>query len=214
MRQGGIRPLLASSLFMGFGVFTKNEGLALAGILAFVLIIFCLLSAKNMGKSRWLAVLVFLVLLGIMASSWFLTKNILPGYFDENYPSRVRLRIIYEGSRMVPDIILGLLVETVRFDEWGLFWPLVYLAIILVRKVKLERPEKYLALLVGLEISLYIFIYMLLPLPDWLRRGSQTRLLMHLVPLTLILVSSVYYRANAWPFFLRAAKLSLAKSPM
>jgi len=196
MRQGGIRRLLVSSLFIGFGVFTKNEGLALAGILAFVLIIFCLLSLKNMSKSRWLAVLVFLAFLGIIVTPWFLTRHILPKRFDEDYPSRVRLRIIREGSGRVPEILNRILREFLRLENWGLFWPLGLLSVILACKVKLKRPEKYLLLILGLHISLYIFIYMITPWPlQELMKITLSRLLMHLVPLCLILFSGLFFKA-------------------
>lgn len=197
MKEGEHRRLLVSSLFLSFGAFAKNEGLALAGILAFVLIIFSLFNCKSMDKRKWLAVVVFLGVLIIIVSGWLYTRHTLPRFEDEAYPSRLKLRIIRQGMGRISEIVRGIIREFLRLENWSLFWPLVLLSLILARKVKLQRPEKYLLLILGLNISLYIFVYMITP---WrvqeLLEISVTRLLMHLAPLSLILFSGLFFKLS------------------
>jgi hypothetical protein len=128
-----------------------------------------------------------------------------PSTADENYLSRVKLGIIYEGSRRLPQIALGIVKEFLRLENWSLFWPLVLFSLILAPKVKLEKCEKDLLLILGLHISLYIFVYMIAPWQlEALLRISLTRLLMHMVPLWLIFVAGVFFRL--WATYLKPVK--------
>lgn len=202
-RRGGARawcPAALAGLCLAGAATMKNEGLALAGVLALALLLAALFERGRGLREAGVA----LGLAALLLAPWLVVRAQLPA-IDENYSEQVSLeRVIHfwqndetaelspirpenygadwtDSSRWRPARVARYFgLEFVDLLSWGLLWPLAALGLIRA----LRRPEhRWLALTLGGGLALYALVLHVTPwfLPSLHKKGIPARLFVHLV---------------------------------
>jgi hypothetical protein len=181
------------ALFTVFAANTKNEGIAVAGIIAMLLVIFAILARRDMRISAWLDVGTSFAILSIGIGIWLLWRRGLP-HSDENYPGRLSIQLIWANLGR-----LGLIFRMFRYSMtspvgiqlWGYLWKLIPLVAILGWGGFSKPATLALWALFLVHLGVYAFIYVI---TSWdvqtLIRDSMHRLLMHVAPNAALLIAA------------------------
>jgi len=183
-KEGGRPHLLLASLFLAMAAWTKNEGLTFAGFaVALFLIYRILFKREGILKDALLLVLP----IAAVVIPWSLYKAGLG--IGSEYVENLSLATIATNLWKLPIIFktLGKMVfshiELYNFCWWAY-------AISTLANWRASKALITLHLLLFLQLSAYIFIYIISPAPiDWHLATSADRLLLHLLPLALLITA-------------------------
>ncbi len=197
-----------AGVLLGGALLTKNEGLALAGVLVtalgLALVLGRALRERADGAQRPFASIasrlaLALALAGLVALPWYAVRGAIPS-IDEGYPSmltRENLASAFAGDR--PFAIAGAFWQSfTNTARWGLLW-LAFalgLALLTARRGLRELDASAAALATLLALALYFAVLLVSPWSLELLFATliPDRLLVHLAPLAIWCVS-----AAGWP---------------
>jgi dolichyl-phosphate-mannose-protein mannosyltransferase len=185
------RDLISFSLFTAMLPWTKHEGLALAAINFFVLLILTPkpFDLRNIRREFLAAIFVLVIYL-----PWFFYTRHLP-QTDENYAQLLTPTNIIAGAGRLPTILSALLGEAVTIYNWGIFWLLLPAAAAINFSRTLTRPVATLWALLFLQILSLMPPFMVVK--SWnlkeLLFVTQDRLLLHMAPAAAILIGYYFF---------------------
>lgn len=182
--EGDCRSLVLAGLLTGFMAFSKNEGLALAGINILVLALF---SLRRLRGTPGKMLVLFFLSAALVLAPWLWWSQDLPRT-HEDYASRLTITEILGNLDRLGTIFGELGRQIIDWERWGLLWGLLIFVTILGYR-GLKRPHvQALWLLFGGHVALYVLVYLVTP---WdlgeLLAISLDRLLLHLVPTAVLL---------------------------
>ena len=183
-KEGNRAHLMMASLFLGFSAWTKNEGLTFA---AFGVILFLVYTAlyKRDGLVRDALLLVLPV--AAIVIPWSLYKGSLG--IGSEYVESLSIATVAGNLWKLP-VILKTLGKTAFTDIalYNLVWWAYALSTL--ANWRLSKALVMAHLLLFMQLSTYIFIYIISPAPiDWHLATSADRLLLHLLPLALLITA-------------------------
>ena len=187
--------IVLASLFFIFTIFTKNEGSVLFIIMVFSMFL-VLLSLRHptvQQKSIAMAMLFFIPLVGNLP--WFIMRTHLPVYSEYNYTGLLNFRSVAEGISRLPMILIYFFKEFfLSIHRWSFFGLLITFSGIIAIK-KLFRNHNLVLIMPLLSYcAVLVLIYMITPfqLNDVIS-GALTRLLTHIAPIGVFLLSKLFY---------------------
>jgi hypothetical protein len=176
--------LILAILFSAFAAFTKNEGLVVALMNGLVILGFGIWAGR---ERRWVGAAAFFAGLLAIDAAWLIWSRNLP-HSHEDYGSRLLSSQVVTRLPELKQIVPAMLVQTMEFRDWGLFWIMAgALAVLGLRA--LARPYVLaLWILLGLHLVSYALAYSVAPseLPV-LMLVTMNRLLLHAVPAAALL---------------------------
>jgi hypothetical protein len=164
MKKEDYRLLVISGILIGTGVFTKNEGIIFAIAFAIALLLYSVLTKKNIVKTLLPYVVAFLVIAG----PWLLFKTVNDiGFGHSGVGSELEwFSDPLAGKKygpihwiIFPDGFKEVFIRTANFNFILPLW--IILSVIGFRKI-LKTNLKYIYLYLGLVIIAFIFIYLTL----------------------------------------------------
>lgn len=177
--------LFMAALFVVFCAHTKNEGMAIALIVAAILLIFSLGRSR---KEKLLGLFLFVVIVSVLLFPWLWWAKDIPRT-DENYVSRISPEIVVDNIHRVTIIIPALLRETAKWDRWGALWLLVVAMSILGAKAFRKRRVAIIWLLFLAHVGAYQFIYVITAYNVIaLMTVTLNRLLLHVAPVAIFII--------------------------
>jgi hypothetical protein len=181
--------LLLAAFFSVALAWTKNEGLALAAVNAFV-ILFC--TPKPFARKNLAATLAFAAIVAVFYSPWLIYTRGLP-QTDENYLGHLRFSIIAANINRLPRICTALLEEAGQIYHWGIFLMALPVLAIYQYKRLTARPVVTLWILLLLHLSCYLLAYIITPLPlTGLLATTSYRLLLNVSPAAALLIGFLW----------------------
>jgi hypothetical protein len=195
---GGAGLLRLAGVFAVGVLLTKNEGIALFGVLAASGIATLLAGGGRARLPRFLAWQVALPLL--VTAPWFVWRARVP-QLAEDYAARIGPGNALAHAERLPEILTRTGSYMLVPEDWLLVWPLVALACAIGIGRLAGRPLVFLFLCAQLPLAVYAYVYAVTPweLAD-LMEVSASRLLLHVLPLELWLVCELARRGCAWPW--------------
>ncbi|HBG46700.1 MAG TPA: hypothetical protein DDW94_06875 [Deltaproteobacteria bacterium] len=185
-QEGGKATLALSALFLGIGAWTKNEGLTFA---IFSTLLFFVYRFKKGGMGFVRESLVFVPVIALFVLPWLFYRVSL-GVGSE-----------YVGNLSFSTVIdnlwkLGVIFKTLgrmlflNVELYNFCWWAYVLSVAANWRWVFSRGLVALNLLLALQLSTYIFIYIISPAPiDWHLATSADRLLLHLLPLAMLITA-------------------------
>ena len=181
--------IIISALLSAFCAFTKNEGVALACINLFFLLVQTGISRR---KNDFVAAGYFFSILVILTLPWSLWRMGIPGT-HVNYWGLLNISHVIGNMDRLDLIFYQFLQHILRFERWGGMW-LLMVAFSLIGWRAFSNPqERWCWLLFAAHIALYVLIFVITPWQvDHLAESSLDRLLMHVIPVV-GLISSYHW---------------------
>lgn len=185
--------IIISAIFSGLSMFTKNEGLGLFAITIFCLCIFVLFNSKEervKQNTKYLSMYIIIPILIILP--WLIISTGMPTFLEEeNYPGRLTMNIIIGNFSRTPIILSSFCREFLDIKRWNILWILFGIAVIGSFRLTLKSPIKYILLILLLDFSMFVLVYVITP---WdvkaLISCSMTRLIIQITPLAVFLSAS------------------------
>jgi hypothetical protein len=177
--------LMISVLFSLFSAFTKNEGLPLVMINIAALTIFTSTPSLKMKKLK--APVVYISAFLILYLPWLLFSLKIPK-LHENYLGNITVAKFAANIGRLPLIIHEMGSQFLSLKNWGLFWILMSVAVIVGGRLFKERAVILLWCMFVGHFLLYALVYIISPyaFPELI---SQTidRLYLHLLPVGVLI---------------------------
>ncbi len=163
-----------SALFMGMGAWTKNEGLTYAAIGSVLLIT----SARN-----WRYAITGIGLVSIFVLPWMVFKTSLP--LGNDVVGQARWLGLANHIDRVPTIAAWAW-RSMTGGGFGLLWLAFAVSSALNWRRMLDTPLRSCTVLVGVQLSVYVGVYLITPRDlEWHLGTSIDRVLLHVAPLAL-----------------------------
>jgi len=183
--ENNILYLYLALFFGSSALFLKNEGIPWFIFLSFVIILvkkFKKYKITDIKVSKLKQSIIFILPL-FLSSAWFYTKKILS--VGNDLAKNPNLNILSYLKRIEP-IYKSVISRSFNGSTLGILWSTTLIAFILLvilnRRVLISK-SMIPAILILLQFSSYILIYMLTPYDvDWHISTSFSRLLIHLIP--------------------------------
>jgi hypothetical protein len=182
--------IIISAIFSGLSMFTKNEGLGLFAVTVFCLCIFVLFnSKKGIIKQNIKSLSVYIIIPILIILPWLILSLGMPTFLEEeNYPGRLTIGTIVGNLSRTPVILSSFCKEFLDVKRWNVFWILSGIAVLGCFKFTLKSPIKYILLILLLDFTMFVLIYVITP---WdvkaLISCSMTRLIIQITPLAVFL---------------------------
>jgi hypothetical protein len=180
--------IVTSALALGLAIFTKNEALPFAILLAVAFAVALALDRRRVRDSRLRDLLVAALACAAIAIPWLLLRSTFPER-DENYQHLLTRERLAHFAYRLPTIGI-FAIETIFLAEaFALLWPLL-LIVLATRPRRILEPAAaaLLVLLAGMStVYLLVFVVTSLPITDSLVT-SISRTALHLVPLATALL--------------------------
>ncbi len=177
----------AAAMFMAFGCFTKNEGLAVAA----VALIAALVIPASARSVRLLAQLAAAASVGAaMIFPWMWFRYQLP-QVDENYLTHLSPDAIVANTARLADICQSLRHGYLDWHGWNLLWPLLLVSAMIIPAAFRRPAVRMLWVALLLHTTVYIVIYMITPADlTGLLVVTRDRLLLHISPVALLTIAA------------------------
>lgn len=184
--------VVLGALFSAWMAWTKNEGLALAAINVPVL------AGMKPRASRRRAVAaagVFAIIVATIYLPWVFYSWGLPRT-DEDYAGNLNVHGVIVNVGRLPAILGAMGLETLNWQDWGLFW-LVAAGLAIVQRRRFANPA---AAVIGVLLVLHLLAYLppLMVVRSWnideLLAVTTDRLLLHAAPAAAILIGLLWPR--------------------
>ena len=206
LERGKAGDLYGAAVFSAATAFTKNEGVSVVFLLAFLISGWSLLQRR---KKPILDVLTFSLIVSALLLPWLLFRLGIPNW-DSDYRNRFLLPTFVNNANRIPVIfseIFQLMFASNRFNGlWHIL--LIFAGILLLRQTK-NKGISFLWLLLTGHIGLYVIAYTLLPLPpEALIPHTLDRLLIHVSPIAILII------ARQWGDLLTDAPLGVTIDPL
>jgi hypothetical protein len=207
--------VVAAGLLLGAAMLSKNEGLALAGVLALAFVI--ALAFGRLGGVRpdagaprrrpLLGLAAALALAGLFGAGWLAIRGNIPA-IDENYPERLTPSNLlassgrWLGDEREPGVLVGFWNTFTHVLRWNLVWPLFFATVLwsALRPGAFVRHPGFFAVttFVGGAL-LYALILLVTPWHLGLLFGTVIpgRLLVHVTPIMLLATASLLWRFDS-----------------
>ncbi len=180
-------PLAVTGFFLGCLMFTKNEGIVLAAVLA----------AAFAATGGWRALGPRQVVAAAAGAAWPVAAQVLfrVAWTPTNSVApflRGGIERATEPDRLtaVADAMADRLLPTGDSTEWALFWIVLAAALVLpwtIREIRRRRPVRFLTLVSLAVLGCWFVVYLCTPSDvHWHMRTSMTRLLLQLAPLAAV----------------------------
>lgn len=214
-RANCIRTALAAGLAFAGGAMMKNEGLALAGVAFLATVLTAIFPSRPRGRisaACWAAA-------ALCIGPWLVVRAQLP-VIDEDYGTQftpARIMEVIGGMQEPPhlpgdaggategdastevllrrDLVARAFVEEI-FDlrTWGLLWLAAVTGIFVAFRRWRDPESRWLALVVGGGLLLYVLILLVTPwhFPSLREKGIPERLMVHLLGPCALLAGAVY----------------------
>jgi 4-amino-4-deoxy-L-arabinose transferase-like glycosyltransferase len=160
-------------------VFSKNEGLPLA--LMNILGLLFLGFSAGFSKKENIRILFGMIIGIVILSPWFIWSYDIPK-IHENYPSQILKIFSLNGITRIPEIANNFFLQPLALSRWGLFWFMA--AMFFVKGVFLKRMERgfiFSCIMLGGQLALYFFIFIITPWTvGYLTSSALERLFVHL----------------------------------
>lgn len=176
-----------SSIFTGFALFTKQDGIVVAGANGV-----CLLLAVFMRRSSWKAGLrdffIYTSIIILIAGAWYSIIII------DHFP---RARVM-TGTPAVLSLIdakrwhdfgAAVLAEALTFSSWNICWLAFIPAAVLFRKKLFNETNRFLFINLSLQMSAYCVVVIMSKDFYAILANTIYRLMLHLMPLLLVVLS-------------------------
>jgi hypothetical protein len=202
----------AAGLLLGAAMLSKNEGLALAGVLAlaFVLALVAgrLAGVRSAPRVRPLPGLGAALLVAFLATTgWLAIRGDIPS-IDENYPERLTPANIAASSHRwlgdgdEPGVLRGYWNTFSHVLRWNLVWPLFFATVLwsaLSPRNFARHPGLFAVLCSGGAALLYALILVVTPWHLGVLFGTVIpgRLLVHVTPVVILATVSLLWRLDA-----------------
>lgn len=184
MEREDIWDLLLSAFYSCLCVLTKNEGLPLALINIFILIVF-----HSMPKKNIKSLLCYISVSIIPSIPWFIFSWDIPR-IHENSMASINPAHFAGNIARLKIIIPELFKEYCNVQNWGVFWIMGIALVLAVWKHLKNKTVSILLLLFVLHTSLYVFIYIVYPNSlEWLLSTTLERLILHTSPVILLILT-------------------------
>lgn len=175
--------LYISGALLGMAVFTKNEGLGLALIALFLLVIL-----SNSRRKKTESLLKAGALLALIAGLWLSLKQIYPRDW-EDYAARLTLNNILTGTSRIKIITKSFARETLSTNNWGLLYPIALLSLALSPLSLIKRENLFIFLNIVFGLAMYTLTFMITPWNlEFLISVSLFRLLMPMAPIIIMFI--------------------------
>jgi hypothetical protein len=186
--------LILSALLTGCAALTKNEGLVLIGIhLGWLAAVLLSNSGIRLGN-RLFRFGVYVCILAAVLMPWYLFKDSLGLRNDVINSDAVTAGFTWSSLSRVGPILYHMQTQVFGPKNWNLVWILLFVAIVLRRRVLLRSPAAFVLCATALTVVAYMSVYLITPygVPPfdvtWHLRTSASRLLLHLLPQVVFLV--------------------------
>lgn len=177
--------IMLSSLFLGFGAWTKDEGLPFALSSAFLMALHILIRRKQTLKS--LASL--FAILAVTTGPWLIYKAILR--FPGEYEGHISLGTTLKNLNRLPHILN--FMKMIFFKKTSLYsytWYLYVITSLINWRGFLKRPLVYLNIMLLSQFAIYTLIYLITFLDiDFHLRTSFDRLVLQMLPLAMLITA-------------------------
>lgn len=184
--------LTLAALFIGFAIFTKNEGMVLWIIMIslIALYLFAVYKKNKINKLGSLAIFILLPL--IILIPWFhFSSTIAVPYWDKDW-SLSYLNPDYISSHFyrIPPIVMEMKNNFFKTSHWNILWIIFFLLVSFYPKKSFTFPQAFLLLTVSINIFV-LFIAILLYPWDWWGNFlyDMPRLLIINIPLVMYFIS-------------------------
>lgn len=178
--------IFLAGAFSAAAAFTKNEGLALLILNAFIAIVF---SIHGADRRRWLTLAWVAAGAAILVLPWFIYRQRLPKT-HENYVGHLTIDTISTNAPRLSLILPAILRQFTDLKQWGPLWLLLPLAASHTSNAFARRSTAAGWSLLLLHLMLYVIIYLITPWdPVMQMNASLDRLLLHILPTVVILIS-------------------------
>jgi hypothetical protein len=183
--------LIAAALLATGCAFTKNEGLPLAAIGAFMTFA---LSARHGLVAAAARTMLFCGIVLVLLAPWYWWSH---GFtrLDEDYESRLSLTILRGNLQRLPLILGSFWREMTAMADWGPLWVMLPVFALLGWRGFGQRYIRVLWVALLAQFCVYVFAYTIARVDlNWLLPTSLDRLLIHVTP-TAILLIGFHWRA-------------------
>lgn len=182
--KGDKRYLVLSALFLAMGAWTKNEGLPFAG-LGFLAI------AVNTagGDRKWALRALAFAIIAAFNLPWAVYKKAY-GLHSE-YTGNITAAVIGANLGRLK-LIFGRSAEYLFLTPslFSFAWYAYFASLTVNLRANMKKPLATLNALVLLQFSTYVFVYVITPLDlEWHLGTSLERLLLHLLPLSMLIAA-------------------------
>lgn len=175
-------------------LFTKNEGI---GFFAILLVVVGSVVAFRRKAKEALSAAVWLVGVPLLLTgAWFAFRSGIPKV-HEDYGTRISPVFVFENASRVPQILRNSLEFFGNVQDWGVFWPVLAVALIVTARQWLRWPVLFLVMALAMVLSMYGYIYVVSPWQlDDLMVTTANRLLLHVAPLCVFLLAELLRSAG------------------
>ena len=184
MRRHSARTLVLAAVFTGLGAWTKGEGMALAAVNLFLLLVF-LRGERDLAfpaKARAVCIFVLPSLAVVVPWAVYMRQIGVQQEFAQNAGAALRL----SSYARLPSIMKALGLELTKISRWNILWPALGVAVVLYFPRIRIFPANYLCAALVLQVALYVGIFVITPRNlEWHLATALDRLVLHLVPLAL-----------------------------
>jgi len=188
-----------AAIFAAFAMFTKDEGIALFLINAMVLSLHTISNFKDTTKIKICHLLIYLIVPIVICMPWFMYKMEIPktgGYRPESFA----ISIIIQNIHRIPTILTTFMTEFINLKQWNVLWVLLVVSTLFAVKETFKKPTVYLFLIILLQLSLFMLVFIVSPLDLALHMHKHlARFLILVAPVAIFLMSNQVYYGNLLP---------------
>lgn len=185
LKEGARQDLFLSALFLGIGAWTKNEGLTFAVFGA------CVLGAYSAldRKTPWKDMASYAAIIAVFLLPWQLYRA--HHHIESEYVANLSANVFIDNLPRLPLILGGLLdAMFTRITLFNVTWAALAASAAFNWRGFLDRPTLSLYALLVMQLSVYVLVYVITPVPiDWHLATSADRLLLHMLPLALFITA-------------------------
>lgn len=196
MRENSSRWLVASALFMTFGAYIKNEGLALYVV---VLIVTAAYSAVQLRKKFLRSVSIYAGVSLPLLAPWLYFRTLLP---LEPAEERMLFDSAHFGLMLdqLPTMVGFFFREAANVTHWGLLWYLLPIAMIGYRRTLVRTEVRYVGLTLLTGLGVYALALAAAPVGDlgraFFTNRTVGRLLFHFAPITVFFLMGLIWPSD------------------
>jgi hypothetical protein len=166
---------------------TKNDGIGMA-VVSVIVVAF---AGKNWKRNLGAAAAVAVIGISLYLP-WIIYTHGLPRT-DEDYAGKLNLHAMLSNAGRFGQVVAGLAWELINWQDWGLFWIILGVLVVVERTRFQNRTLAVLAAMVVLQLAVYIPVLMVTNWKlDELLAVTLGRLFMHTAPAGAILIGALW----------------------
>lgn len=172
-----------SLIFSIFAIWTKNEGILLAGINLFLLVLFTLKNWRGKGKEVTRYSLFYLLVIGAITTAWLSYRYFL-GIVNENFDfSMIGVKSFFSNLNKIPLILYEYQKHVFGFKKWNLIWIIMLVVFIKQFRKSFVGGRLYITGAILLFFISYSLVYIFSAVEiRFLLRTTTSRFLLHILP--------------------------------